>query len=181
MRKKEEELTQRSMRGIFLSLAKALHPDIITDPEEKAVKEELMKKVTAAYAAKDLSTLLKLEMEWVRSESKALDMLPDDQLRLYISSLKEQVAALQQELHVLRMSPRFQCISGLSMHSHKHAVRQIREMAQAHGELIEGLQEQLKLFEGPSPKQHILAFVNYCAAAMRAENPSLEELIDEFF
>lgn len=181
MRKKEEELTQRSMRSIFLSLAKALHPDTVTDLEEKAGKEELMKKVTAAYAGKDLSTLLRLEMEWVRSESKALGTLPDDQLKLYISAFREQVAALEQELEALRMAPRFECISDLSMHPHKCAVRQIHELARAQADLIKDLEKQLKLFAGPSPKQHILAFINYYCAAMCIEDPFLEDFISEFF
>src|SRR5690606_8850986 len=58
--KKEEEILQlKSIRNIYISLVKVLHPD--TNSElENAQKEELMKRVTKAYSEKDLPTLLKL-------------------------------------------------------------------------------------------------------------------------
>ena len=95
--KQEKALQTKSLRAIYLSLAKALHPDIIMDPSEKAQKEALMKRVTAAYADKDLTTLLKLEMEWVLSENATLDTLPEEKLKRYIASLRDQVSALEQE------------------------------------------------------------------------------------
>ena len=65
-RQQIEELIQtKTIRSIYISLTKALHPDTELDEDLKKEKEELMKMVTSAYEAKDLETLLRLEMEWV--------------------------------------------------------------------------------------------------------------------
>lgn len=63
--KEKEEIKNKSLRSIYIALVKILHPDTETDLVLKAEKEEIMKKVTVAYDQKDLTTLLKLEMEWV--------------------------------------------------------------------------------------------------------------------
>lgn len=47
--KQKEELKQKSIRSIYLSLAKILHPDTEPDENTKAEKEEYMKQVTVAY------------------------------------------------------------------------------------------------------------------------------------
>lgn len=181
LRKREEELTQRSMRSIFLSLAKALHPDTITDVMEKARKEELMKKVTAAYAEKDLATLLKLEMEWIRSEDRSLDTLPDEQLKLYILSLREQADALEQELEALYMHPRFEDIWDLAQYPKSFAIQQIREIAKDYTRVARSLDEITKFFLRPSPKKHILDFVNEYIDVIHARNPFEEDFPDDFF
>ena len=95
--KAEEELKTKSIRSIYITLAKILHPDTETDDEKKLEKEELMKKVTVAYDQKDLTTLLKLEMEWVHKTSEHLEKLTEDKLKIYISTLKQQVMELQNE------------------------------------------------------------------------------------
>ena len=58
------DLKAKSVRSIYISLAKLVHPDTETDELQRAVKEEEMKKLSAAYEAKDLPTLLRMEMEW---------------------------------------------------------------------------------------------------------------------
>ncbi len=63
--KAEQELKTKSVRSIYISLTKVLHPDVESDAELKQEKEEILKQVTIAYEEKDLATLLKLEMEWV--------------------------------------------------------------------------------------------------------------------
>ncbi|NTU41800.1 MAG: hypothetical protein HGA78_01850 [Nitrospirales bacterium] len=169
LQKREEELSQRSMRSIFLSLAKALHPDTITDPEEKARKEELMKKVTEAYTNKDLSMLLKLEMEWVRSEERSLDILPDDQLKLYISSLKKQVEALEEELEAIYINPRFAPVCDFSFYPKPYTMREIHEMADEYAIVSENLEEALEFLSRPASKKEILGFVKEYMAILTAE------------
>jgi hypothetical protein len=63
------EAQNKSLKSIYISLSKALHPDTESDPEEKLKKEELMKKVTVAYQEKNFPLLLQLEMEWIHQTS----------------------------------------------------------------------------------------------------------------
>jgi hypothetical protein len=176
MKKQEEALALKSMRSIYLSLAKVLHPDTITDPVEKARKEEMMKNVTAAYAAHDLATLLKLELEWIRSENDTLDTLPDDQLKLYIASLKEQVEALEQERFALHMHPRFAGVSDFAPYPESYGISQIKETARGYGRIAKELREILAVLSRPGAKKETMAFVK----EYLAESESIDPFDDEF-
>ncbi len=112
--KAEDELKARSLRSIYIALAKVLHPDTEIEPELKAEKEELMKQVTQAYTDKDLTKLLRLEMDWVRHEGLHADRLSEDTLKIYISALEDQVADLKQEKSMLPMHTRFVPVADLA-------------------------------------------------------------------
>ena len=179
--KQDEALTQKSMRSIYLSLAKALHPDTIVDPAEKARKEELMKKVTAAYADKDLSALLKLEMEWVRTESASLDALPDDKLKLYIASLKEQVAVLEQEHDSLYEHPRFMGLVEFSRFPETTAKQLIRQEAREYARVAKNLMDIVEMFSKPALKKEIMAFVKEYSRVINAREIYSEDDFSAMF
>ena len=166
LRKKEEAHQLKSMRSLYLSLAKALHPDIEMDVYEKKRKEELMKKVTAAYAGKDLSALLKLEMQWVATETRALDTLPDEKLKLYIASLKEQAAALEEEHASVFYNARFRPINEFWHLSEQQAVREIQNVKQDCIRLQEYLSDMTDICSDPGRRKEIVEFVKeYIAMA----------------
>jgi hypothetical protein len=102
-----EEFAKKSLRSLYLSLVKILHPDAELDESAKGEKEKLMKEVTAAYEAGDLHTLLRLESDWVVRESSNLGSLPEKKLKAYLSALKEQAQELEEELASLDFSPRY--------------------------------------------------------------------------
>lgn len=180
LRRREEALKLKSLRGIYISLAKALHPDTITDPAEKAWKEELMKKVTAAYADRDLSALLKLEMEWVSSANDALDTLPDEKLKLYIASLKEQAAALERDLRSLYYLPRFKCISEFSRDPESHARQYIHDLERNYTWRIKTIEESVSIFSRPDRKKEIIAFVNEYLSAVNSSYRLVDEIMIDF-
>ena len=123
--KAEESVKNKSIRSIYIALAKILHPDTETDIKLKAEKEEIMKKVTSAYEQKDLTTLLKLEMEWVCKEKNHLKKLTEEKLNIYVSALKQQVQELEQEKFSLYVHPRYQSISDIARYSEKIAIKHI--------------------------------------------------------
>ncbi|MGO8695253.1 MAG: hypothetical protein ACLQMF_16445 [Rectinemataceae bacterium] len=102
-----EEFAKKSLRSLYLSLAKILHPDAERDESAKDEKEKLMKEVTAAYEAADIHTLLRIENEWVDRESSNSGPLPEEKLKVYLSALKEQAQDLEDELASLNFSPRY--------------------------------------------------------------------------
>ena len=87
----KEELKNKSIKSIYINLAKLLHPDLEVDEEKKLEKQELMKKVTIAYNNNDIFTLLKLEIEWIKKEEKVLSNVPNNIIKLYNEILKEQI------------------------------------------------------------------------------------------
>lgn len=150
----EEEIKNKSIRSIYITLAKILHPDSEIDKKLKEEKEELMKKVTSAYDNKDLPTLLKLEMEWVYNQTQNLDKLSDSKLKIYISALKEQVAELEMEKHSIRLNPRFSDIQDIYDES------EIKVLVREQNKNLKLFENILKSFEESYDKKEILKFVN---------------------
>jgi hypothetical protein len=105
--KEKEELEQKSVRGIYIELAKVLHPDAEMNEEEKLWKQELMKEVNVAYEAKNLFKLLELEMTWLSKQNNYLADVPLQKLKTYNSMLQDQAAKLEFEYFMLDRDPRF--------------------------------------------------------------------------
>jgi hypothetical protein len=157
--KAEEEIKNRSIRSIYIALAKVIHPDTETDLILKEQKEEIMKQVTSAYDRKDLPTLLKLEIEWVHKESEHLERLSEEKLHIYISALKQQVKDLEQQKKMLYMHPRFLSIFDLVELSERSALGRIQNEVQEQNNVKKTLLHYIKEFEKPNSKKHILDFV----------------------
>jgi hypothetical protein len=99
------ELDAKSaIRTIFRQLASALHPDREPDEQERLRKTGLMSEVNAAYEKNDLTTLLRLQMQvsQVNPQNKVgTARMADDKLIAMSLLLKEQVAALEDDLDQL--------------------------------------------------------------------------------
>ncbi|MDI3318527.1 hypothetical protein [Pinibacter soli] len=106
----KEELHGKNIGRVYKQLAKMFHPDLESDPEKKIEKEELMKQLTAAYDSKDLHTLLRLELEYIYKEENNTANLSEEKLKIYNEVLKEQVAELESELHMLPMHPQYRAL-----------------------------------------------------------------------
>jgi hypothetical protein len=106
-----EEIQKKGLSKIYKELAKALHPDLESDPVVKAEKEALMKKLTLAYENQDLHTLLSLEITWMNrsasNESDSRFQIGEEQLKIYNAILKDQVKSLEVELNYLFTHPRY--------------------------------------------------------------------------
>ena len=154
------EAQSKSLKSIYISLTKVLHPDTETDPILKMEKEELMKKVTVAYQEKNFPLLLKLEMEWVHKTEEHLSQLSDDKLQVYISILLDRERELNSEKYMLQRHPRFEKISELAHMAEKSALREIEKCKQS-------LMHEHKLFsanlvnlENITTKKDISNFIN---------------------
>jgi hypothetical protein len=161
--KAEAELKNKSIRSIYITLAKILHPDTEQDNKLKAQKEEVLKKVTVAYEQKDLTTLLKLEMEWVHQTTEHLEQITDDRLKIYISALKQQVAELEQERINLHYHPRYASVSGYGHMQENYAMNEISIDKRELKGIFDNISHFIKSFEKPDAKKGITSFINdYC-------------------
>lgn len=127
LQKQKEELKNKSLRSIYLALAKVLHPDIETDIDKKLEKEELMKQVTVAYENKDLTTLLKLEMQWIYNEKNT--ELSAEKLKVYIEVMREQANELETQKYTIYQNPRFMPIFDYKRHTKKQFSEEIEVQA----------------------------------------------------
>ena len=92
---------KNAIRTIYRQLASSLHPDREPDEQERLRKTGLMSEVNAAYEKNDLTTLLRLQMQvtQVNPQNKAgTARMADEQLMAMSVFLKEQVAALEDDL-----------------------------------------------------------------------------------
>lgn len=156
----EESIKAKNIRSIYIALAKVLHPDTEVNEFRKAEKEEIMKKVTAAYEQKDLSALLKLEIEWVQKTSEHLEKLTDDKLKIYISALQQQVIELKAEKFNLMYHPRFANIMDYAEYPLKKALYTIRQNKSELKLIFTNLEDIIAFFNWPKTKKQILEFLN---------------------
>jgi hypothetical protein len=140
-RLEQEALTRRSVREVYLSLARVLHPDTVTDPSERLQREEAMKQATGAYREGDLLALLRLELRWIRRESDRGDGPGDDTLRAYVRALRQQVEKLEDALAAQAADPRYDAIAGVAFLPRSRALAELdvraRELRAATAELVE--------------------------------------------
>jgi hypothetical protein len=92
-----KEITQ-SVREVYRKLASALHPDREVDAASRQKKTALMQRVNQAYEARDLLSLLNLQLEIEQIDTEHLNALSETRLAHYIAVLREQLAELKAEL-----------------------------------------------------------------------------------
>jgi hypothetical protein len=85
------------LRTLFRQLASALHPDREADPVQRERKNALMGEANAAYARRDLVTLMQLQLRAALVDAAAVARLADDKLAALTLLLKQQVADLERD------------------------------------------------------------------------------------
>ncbi|WP_250631525.1 hypothetical protein [Rhodoflexus caldus] len=95
--KEEAQMEAKDVRSIYTSLAKALHPDLESDPKVREEKTELMKKVTQAYERNDLYELMRLQLEHNSQGMEKMADIVEEQLKRYCKVLRKQLSQLQTE------------------------------------------------------------------------------------
>ncbi len=105
-----EEMRKRSIASIYKQLARVVHPDLEQDEERRRKKQIVMQELTAAYRNRDIHTLLRLELEWIRREEGDLSRMTGEKLAIYNDVLKEQILELERELREMPLHPRYQPI-----------------------------------------------------------------------
>ena len=158
-KKAEEELKQRSIRTIYISLAKVVHPDGEMDDVARIEKEEVMKRVIAAYEQQDLQTLLALEMEWIYKITENLQQLTDEKLQVYLDVLKQQADDLEKEKVELLHSPKYGAVAAYSSMPLNIAQSRILRDKRELKDYNSWLMAAASAFRRPDAKHSIMEFV----------------------
>lgn len=93
---------QSALRTVFRQLASALHPDREPDEALRKRKTEWMSEVNAAYERKDLSALLRIQLQSEMVDASKAAALSDAKLKAMCVLLAEQVKALEADNWHLR-------------------------------------------------------------------------------
>ena len=143
----DQKQLESNAKTIYRQLARTHHPDLERDPEKQAAKTAQMQRITEAYEADDLYTLLQL-----LAQSGPADAEADDVLARYTRALLQQQTQLKQEMNELKYGPNgFVTGSGkkqeLELRQLKRDLRAEAEYVQHVGRLIseaEGLRDVLR-------------------------------------
>jgi hypothetical protein len=93
----DQQQLESNTKTIYRQLARAHHPDLERDPAKQAAKTAQMQRITEAYEADDLYTLLQL-----LAKSGPADAEADDVLARYTRALLQQQTQLKQEMNELK-------------------------------------------------------------------------------
>lgn len=88
-----QEKLSKSIRSVYATLVKFLHPDKELDEQKKLEKTEAIKEVTIAYENKDMLSLLILQAKYGISE----DSIDESNLKTYSKILTNQLKDLEKE------------------------------------------------------------------------------------
>jgi len=178
--KQAQELQNKNVRSIYLSLVKMLHPDLESDAVLKLEREELLKKVTAAYQKKDMHTLLKLESEIIHRQSEHLELLTDEKLKFLNTQLKEQILELQEELSMLRYHPRYEIIEEFMGYSESGALKNISSVAASLTSAQKEIEKDTAELLDKNKMKYISSMLKQITAEDSFENISPSDLMDFF-
>ena len=139
--KQESALAKKSLRDVYLSLAKVLHPDRVDDDQERSTRLGHMKEAVNAYECGDLAALLKLEIRWV--QDAGLESLAEEKLRGFIRALKEHVRELEDKRQMQVLDPRYLRVQEIAHLSRTAALGRLREDESALEDEIEEVESSI--------------------------------------
>lgn len=166
--KMQDELKNKNLRSVYLSLAKILHPDSETDPELKLEKEEVMKQVTKAYEDKDIITMLVIETQWLKNTEERLANIKEDVAAIYIQLLKEQAKKLRQQKAELRYHPRFQHVNTYVMDKVDRGMLRLSLQKETFERDIRNIQREIDIIKS-SPRAEVKKFIKNIAKRYEPE------------
>lgn len=145
--KQKAALKNKSIRSIYIALAKILHPDTEQNELLRIEKEEMMKLVTVAYENKDLLKLLQLEILWLRKHDENINSLNSSTLNTYIHLLIDQAKELEADLQMLYMNPAYSAIFFFARQDLISASREIKYEGIRYKEMNKKMQADIQQLE----------------------------------
>lgn len=144
--REEEQGLLSNTKTLYRQLARTHHPDLERNPDAQQHKTALMQRITEAYEANDLYTLLQL-----LSESAPTDHADDDVLTRYTQALRQQQIELKQQLNELKYGPS-KVLSGTGK-KQEAELRQLKRYLRAEAEYI---QHVARLIQEPEGLREVL-------------------------
>ncbi|MDO7854230.1 J domain-containing protein [Hymenobacter convexus] len=138
----DQKQLESNAKTIYRQLARTHHPDLERDPEKQAQKTAQMQRITEAYEADDLYTLLQL-----LAESGPTDAETDDVLARYTRALLQQQTQLKQEMNELKYGAQGFMLSGTGK-KQELELRQLKRDLRAEAEYVQHVARLMAEAEG---------------------------------
>jgi hypothetical protein len=137
----EQQKLLSNTKTVYRQLARANHPDLERDPERQQHKTAQMQRITEAYEANDLYTLLQL-----LAESGPADADTDDVLLRYTQALTQQQTELKLQLQALKYGPNG--FSGSTGKKQEAELRQLKRDLRAEAAYVQHIGRLMREPEG---------------------------------
>ena len=167
--REREAVTRKSVRAIYLSLAKVLHPDAVADAADRSLREDFMKQATLAHRRGDIAALLKLQLRWVTRDATGADAIGDDVLQVYIPALHEQLARLERTVAGQIFDPRYAPVAPVAAMPQRTALAHLRDRANALRTHAGEIDRYAEFVKRCTSKRDFTAFVRDYLQARNAE------------
>lgn len=92
--------TDRDFYKLYKSLAKKAHPDLVTEPNEKQLREDLMKRLSEAWSTRNYVQLLSIQQELGGVTDDVFE-IQKSQYKSIIKQLDEELKELEEKKYVL--------------------------------------------------------------------------------
>jgi hypothetical protein len=172
----EEQTISQSIREVYRKLTSVVHPDREQNPSERERKTEIMQRVNAAYAKKDLLRLLELQLEAEQIDQSHMNHIAEDRLKYINKILKEQLQELQQEIAQIEYPFKLQMnLPPYAQLSPKSLMQHLAEDIRAIKREISQLREELRAY------QDLTALKVSLKGYRIPKGPGIEDLNDLFF
>jgi hypothetical protein len=140
------------VRNLFRKIAKMIHPDLVTDNQDRAFRTRLMARANAAYKINDKAALEQILAEWEhRGEQPAPETAPPhygDPLERTINQVRSRIREIEARIGTLKKSELYQLMRQVDQ-AEEHGRDLLGEMAgniqtqvNAARELLGRLQQQ---------------------------------------
>jgi len=167
-----------ALRTVYRQLASALHPDREPDEHERLRKTALMSEVNAAYDRKNLSDLLKLQLQLAQIDSAVLSRIADDKLDAMSLLLKEQVQALEEDEAQAQFEIRhYLGVNELDHISAESLARALAIQLRDKAHEVDALERDLRRIQNESELKRWLKEQAQIAKEARAELTDLDRLL----
>jgi hypothetical protein len=167
-----------ALRTIYRQLASALHPDREPDDAERLRKTALMSEVNAAYDRKNLSELLKLQLQLAQIDSASLSRMADDKLNAMCLLLDEQAEALEEDEAQAQFEIRhYLGVNELDHISAESLARALAIQLRDKEQYVDTLERDLRRIQNEAELKRWLKDQAQLAKEMRAELTDLDRLL----
>lgn len=156
----QKSIEAKTLKELYTSLAKIVHPDKELDPNLKLEKEEWMKKLTQAYKEKDLKAMLAIESFWMKETKFNPATASNEKLDLYVKYLNEKLDNLKMEILHTKMNPRYMPLAEFMGFSKDYFMLGMAEEQENMEEHLNDMKNNLKILQDakrkPSEKKKLL-------------------------
>lgn len=98
----KQQLTNKDFQKMYKDLVKKAHPDLVTDPEEKKIREEWMKQLSNIWEERNYYQLLLLNREISGTDTSNEMYLDTDLLKPLVHQLNQEINNLENEIYSIK-------------------------------------------------------------------------------